>query len=583
MRSSGHDLGLGHRNLQMVRNAGKLKVLVILMQFEDHQDRQLIDPPEIHTFFQAEGYDEDVIPTGSVKTYFQINSHESLEIDTLVVPWRVVGFTERDCSFGNSGMSKDFQKCFWPILDLLDELHLDSSHLFNWADFDDNLDGFIDSLVIMHSGYGAEWGGVDSNGRTSDERIWSHSMAAQEDTWRSPSYIIDVGSYCVTSVFRGLEGSAIARLGILVHEMLHTFGLPDLFDLTRSDQLGGVGHYSVMSDVWGEENDGTRPGHLDPWSKIKLGWVTATPISADGTYVLQPSSVAPEVFIIDKPYPEGEYLLIENRQAISYDEGLLTSGALIWHIDDNVVLNTQAGGTYQGAGWPANGNHYQVALVQADGNFDLEQAINKGHADDFFTRGMTLGPGKGGTIYPNTDSYRDGNVVETGVTVSGFEFDGLNLRFEVDGLPEVPNHETVASAASNSCLLQINTGLCTSYMKNSSLVEECDCYSFCGDGLLQGCSKYGEFAWVSCQSGGLVAGCTVDDWIMGASIDFLTPDSDSGLYRPLTPLQEILPDDTLDEERNVMGGAKSDACRLWGARVCWWTALTAVWFGGMYY
>jgi len=537
--------GRMYRRLQVVRSTGKIKVLVILMQFDDHQDRDLIDPTDVSTLFQAEGQDEDTIPTGSIKTSFWINSYRTLEIDALVVPWRVVGFAERDCLFGNSGMSKEFQRCFWPILDLLDELHLDPSHAFNWADFDKNVDGFIDSMVVMHSGYGAEWGGVDPNGKTSDQRIWSHSVPAQEDTWRSPSFMIDVGAYSVTSVFRGVEGSGIARLRVLVHEMLHTFGLPDLFDLSRSDQHGGVGSYSIMSDVWGQGTDGTLPGQLDPWSKIKLGWLHPTPITTDGTYSLQPSVMAPEVFILDDPYPEGEYLLIENRHAMSFDEGLPASGALIWHIDENIHLNTEAGGTYQGVDWPANGEHYQVALVQADGNFDLEQAINKGDPTDFFTRGTTLGPGRGGTVYPNTDSYQGGAGVETGIAISGFESNGLKLQFKVNGLPRVANHETVVSISSRSCTLQINTHLCISHMENVSLSEECDCYSFCGIGVLQGCSKYGELPYIRCPSTGVVAGCTMDDWRLDATMDFMTPDSETGLYRPLQPAQEGVPDDAM--------------------------------------
>ena len=547
------------------------------MQFEDHQDRDLIDPTDIDTFFQAEGQDEDLIPTGSIKTYFWINSYHSLEIDALVVLWRVVGFTERDCLFGKSGMSTEFQRCFWPILDLLDELRLDPSQAFNWADFDKNVDGFIDSMVVMHSGYGAEWGGIDPNGKASDQRIWSHSVAAQEDTWRSPSFMIDVGTYCVTSVFRGVEGNGIARIGVLLHEMLHTFGLPDLFDLNRSDQRGGVGFYSIMSDVWRQGTDGMLPGHLDPWSKIKLGWVNPIQITSDGTYVLQPSAMAPEVFILDGPYPEVEYLLIENRQAMSYDEGLPTSGALIWHIDEDAQLNTEAGGTYQGAAWPANGKHYQVALVQADGKFDL----------DFFSKGTTLEPGHGGTIYPNTDSYQGGNVVETGIYISGFELNGLELRFTVNGLPRVANHETVSSISSHSCSLQINTQLCISFMENISRTEECDCYSFCGNGVLQDCSKYGELAYISCPSEGLVAGCTLDDWRLDAAMDFTTPDSDTGLYFPLQPVQEGIPDDVAEILDNILatnGNASQGtmSSHRFCARSIWLPAfLAVVWYWGL--
>jgi hypothetical protein len=82
-------------------------------------------------------------------------------------------------------------------------------------------------------------------------------------------------------------------------------------------------------------------------------------------------------------------------------------------------------------------------------------------------------------------------------------------------------------------------------MENVSLSEECDCYSFCGIGVLQGCSKYGELPYIRCPSTGVVAGCTMDDWRLDATMDFMTPDSETGLYRPLQPAQEGVPDDAM--------------------------------------
>ena len=60
-------------------------------------------------------------------------------------------------------------------------------------------------------------------------------------------------------------------------------------------------------------------------------------------------------------------------------------------------------------------NHYRAAVVQADGNFDIEKGNNGGDEGDFWVRGMELKPGGN---HPNTDSYQGGRVQETGVRIT---------------------------------------------------------------------------------------------------------------------------------------------------------------------
>ena len=99
--------------------------------------------------------------------------------------------------------------------------------------------------------------------------------------------------------------------------------------------------------------------------------------------------------MISDPYPSGEYLLIENRQPVLSDEKLWQPGGiLIYHIDENVEGggNRFRGGPFVD-GWPGNGLHYKVALLQADGEYELEKALNQGHIGDFWKVGQRLGPG----------------------------------------------------------------------------------------------------------------------------------------------------------------------------------------------
>ena len=81
---------------------------------------------------------------------------------------------------------------------------------------------------------------------------------------------------------------------------------------------------------------------------------------------------------IDSGYPPGEYLLIENKRKYGFDTMVPQAGLAIWHIDETKgKLSTFGVNLNEGfpgqPGWPTNDKHYRVALLQADGLYDLEE------------------------------------------------------------------------------------------------------------------------------------------------------------------------------------------------------------------
>ena len=136
----------------------------------------------------------------------------------------------------------------------------------------------------------------------------------------------------------------------------------------------------------------------------------------------------PKFYRVDAGFPINEYLLIENRQPSGIESCMPQGGLAIWHIDDDANYNTEG---YPGQGsWPANGNHYRVALLQADGNYNLEKGNNRGDSGDtHHGAGVdAIGPGPGG--HPNTDSYQDGsNIFQTGNTITNISNSGANMTF----------------------------------------------------------------------------------------------------------------------------------------------------------
>ncbi|MGD8429612.1 MAG: hypothetical protein PVH31_04325 [Ectothiorhodospiraceae bacterium] len=96
-----------------------------------------------------------------------------------------------------------------------------------------------------------------------------------------------------------------------------------------SHRYAGVGPFSLM----GNEADGS---HLDPWLKMKLGWLKPAIANRDGWYLLPPvESQDGAVILHDPHHGTGEYFIVENRWPPgSHEDNTADAGLAIWHIDE---------------------------------------------------------------------------------------------------------------------------------------------------------------------------------------------------------------------------------------------------------
>ena len=155
-------------------------------------------------------------------------------------------------------------------------------------------------------------------------------------------------------------------------------------------------------------------------------------ITESGVYEIPAAIKRPMVFVIQEGFPSGEYLLIENRQPLKFDSKIPQGGLAIWHIDENAAMST--GGFVGQTNWPRNGNHYRIALLQADGSYHLEKGHNYGDAGDLWhadgnaylgSSKSMLGP------YPNTDAYQNGMILRTGIEISEISISSIIMSFRV--------------------------------------------------------------------------------------------------------------------------------------------------------
>jgi len=413
-----------HRRQSTLPTTGIIKNLVILLKFNDHE-KQRRNLPE---------YDDIERLMDTLTDVYLENSFGKLTIESTIIPeWYTTTHDEAWYAEGKSGTT-NLHEAMREALDYLEEIDV-----IDLIDYDGNGDGYVDSITFLHSGYGAEHGGVDCNDQDYRQRIWTHQWQLYGDNegnnigpWASNSTNpygenVKVWNYQMASALQGVCGDTITPVGALAHEFGHTIGLPDLL----GGGGNGLGGFCLMADAWGFDETLERPSQMSAWAKLQLGWLEAkTPTLGLNEIALaeEPSEKTQLYKIGDGEFnfPKDEYLLIEYRARRGMDADFPGEGLLIYHIDESPDApdNINEGHPWQEDDWPRNGKHYRVALVQADRLYSLERGINNGGEKDFFSAKYvnSLVPSEDINApwegpFPNTDSYQNGKVFQTGAKI----------------------------------------------------------------------------------------------------------------------------------------------------------------------
>ncbi|MFJ3586284.1 M6 family metalloprotease domain-containing protein [Streptomyces sp. NPDC090127] len=119
---------------------------------------------------------------------------------------------------------------------------------------------------------------------------------------------------------------------VLPHENGHVFGLPDLYTV---DGGGTVGHWDIMSEDWGANND------LLGWHKWKLGWLDNSQVGCAATpgahdYTLTPLATAGGRKLAFVPLSEKSGYAVEVRTRDGNDEAVCEPGVLIYRVESDV-------------------------------------------------------------------------------------------------------------------------------------------------------------------------------------------------------------------------------------------------------
>ncbi|MCL0088136.1 M6 family metalloprotease domain-containing protein [Dehalococcoidia bacterium] len=239
---------------------GTLNALLLLVDFDDK-------PASVGAGY----FDTLVFGTSppSVRDYFREVSFGKLDIVTVNLPsasdW--FGAPENydyyvDGKGGGGSYPRNAQRLVEDLVKLADPL-------IDFSEYDNNGDGYVDILMVVHAGTGREATGDDND-------IHSHA-------WRTSTAVsvdgVKVHHYAVMPEYWPRDWADLPNMtiGVFAHELGHIFGLPDLYDTDGSSH--GVGRWCLMgASSWNGlvngELMGSSPAHPSAWARIELGWTS---------------------------------------------------------------------------------------------------------------------------------------------------------------------------------------------------------------------------------------------------------------------------------------------------------------------
>ncbi len=430
----------------------------------------LIRTPDIAATYQAPSFDSllfssGIYPTGSMNEYFLECSYGVFGVEGQVSGWYTAANNYSYYTWNNYGLGSyphNAQKLVEEAVTAADAGGVDFSR------YDNDGDGWVDALIVVHQGPGAEFTGSVND-------IWSHR-------WAINPILLDgvyVSDYSMDPELEGNGSSGrIEPIAVFAHEYTHLLGLPDLYDYdsklvpatftTLGDDndhplmdwcIMGYGGYGISS--YGK---GATPTHHSGYFKYLLGWAQPIVLGLSQTNITVPEVEAnPVLYKIPINGSETEYFLIENRNSncatalfdhfdsdfsawfnwFTPGHNPLDAGLIVYHIDEAMPLNN---GTPQYA-------HYGCRVLDA-GYAPAHPWPNLEFTEWWYPYEFRIGatfcqedeqteltP----ATYPSTDGYNG----PSGIYITNISASGATMTFDLSFTTGTPNLEFASAFSEN--------------------------------------------------------------------------------------------------------------------------------------
>lgn len=311
------------KNAKNFPTTGTNDMIMILANFSNTNTTYTQD--DFDNYMNEEGYNSGI---GSFRDFYLEVSYGQLTVNTTVTVWVTLPNTHDYYGANNNQFAYD------AVVAANNQANVDFSQ------FDNDNDGNVDGIAIIHQGPGQE-----ETGNTSD--IWSHSWNMAYAGYTVAQRTFDgvvVGEY-TTQPERKQNGS-MATIGVMCHEFGHNLGSPDFYDTDygTGGSYTGTGSWDVMAGgSYNGSPSGARPAHHNAFTKWHYyGWIDAIELTEPQIVTLENAAENQVAYYYTTP-TNNEYWLMENRQQLGFDANMPGHGLIIYHVSENIINSSGNG------------------------------------------------------------------------------------------------------------------------------------------------------------------------------------------------------------------------------------------------
>ncbi|MCX6277630.1 MAG: M6 family metalloprotease domain-containing protein, partial [Bacteroidetes bacterium] len=275
--------------------------------------------------------------TGSFKDFYIEVSYGQLTVNTTVTVWVTLPNTH---DYYGPGAK-------WGEFAFAAVTAANNQTSINFASFDNNSDGVVDGVAIIHQGQGQE-----ETGNVLD--IWSHSWDLSSAGYTTAERTFDGVLVDAYTTMPEKNSVGMGTIGVMCHEFGHNLGSPDFYDTdyATGGSYSGTGYWDVMASGSWNGSAGTKPAHPNAWIKALFNWTTPIVLTSTQTKILRNAQLYTDVVRYNTT-TSNEYFLCENRQQTGFDVGIPGHGLIIYHVDGAFIAahsgwNDINAGSHQG-------------------------------------------------------------------------------------------------------------------------------------------------------------------------------------------------------------------------------------------
>jgi M6 family metalloprotease-like protein len=331
-----------------------------------------ITPAQISDFCNKSSYN-GFGNNGSVRDYFRANSSNKCDYSTIIAPLYTTNNPRSHYTDPTQPYGKRAQEL------VHEALAHHKSIGFDFSPLTADSSSFVYATNVFYAG------DVINNW---SQGLWPHAHFLANQVNLAPGKIAH--DYQITALGNELQ------LGTYCHENGHLLcDFPDLYDYDSDS--AGIGEFCLMCA--GNHADQKNPVQIGAYLKHKAGWAGSVAELTSGL----------NTFFIRRKNSR-EYYIIENRHRSGRDAALPDSGLAIWHVDELGNNRYQQDDAV---------DHYECALIQADGRLDLEANINQGDVGDLHKTAQTF-----------SGKWWDQQLI--GITIKNISAPGQTVTFKVE-------------------------------------------------------------------------------------------------------------------------------------------------------